>query len=233
VVNGIQTHLPGMGIGVRLSAFDFIPFRKGPDGIGEPEFNYESEGYPYAFGGDGSGLGIDLYEPIALVDMLTRLGVKLVCITAGSPYYNPHIQRPAYFPSSDGYMPPEDPLSGVARLIDTAMQIKARCPQAVVVGSAYSCLQEWLPNVAQAVVRRGAADFAGLGRIMLSYPQMPAHILGGMPLQRRLICRTFSNCTSAPRKGLVSGCFPLDSFYKNRPEACQLQVPRAELHSQP
>jgi 2,4-dienoyl-CoA reductase-like NADH-dependent reductase (Old Yellow Enzyme family) len=233
VVRGIQTHLPGMGIGVRLSAFDFIPFRKGPDGIGEPEYNHGSEGYLYAFGGDGNGLGIDLNEPVALVDMLTQMGVKLVCITAGSPYYNPHIQRPAYFPPSDGYLPPEDPLLGVARLVNAAMQIKARCPQAVVVGSAYSCLQEWLPNVAQAVVRRGAADFVGLGRMMLSYPQMPADILSGLPLQRRLICRTFSNCTTASRKGLVSGCFPLDSFYKSRPEACQLQLPRAELHSRP
>ena len=113
------------------------------------------------------------------------------------------------------------------------MQIKACCPQAVVVGSAYSCLQEWLPNVVQAVIRAGAADFAGLGRMMLSYPQMPADILGGLPLKRKLICRTFSNCTTAPRKGLVSGCFPLDSFYKSRPEASQLQVSRAEIPSQP
>jgi hypothetical protein len=154
------------------------------------------------------------------------MGVRLVCITAGSPYYTPHIQRPAYFPPSDGYLPPEDPLLGVARLVRVAGQIKAACPQAVVIGSAYSCLQEWLPNVAQAVVRTGAADFAGLGRMMLSYPQMPADILAGLPMRRKLICRTFSNCTTAPRKGLVSGCFPLDSFYKIRPEASQMLTPK-------
>ena len=227
VIRGIQAKLPGLGIGVRLSAFDFIPFRKDSQGTGEPEFKFPGDGYSYAFGGDGTGLGIDLDEPVALVDMLTRMGVKLVCITAGSPYYTPHIQRPAYFPPSDGYFPPEDPLMGVARLIEAASQIKARCPQAIVVGSAYSCLQEWLPNVAQAVVRSGAADFAGLGRMMLSYPQMPADILAGRPLQRKLICRTFSNCTTAPRKGLVSGCFPLDTFYKSRPEASQIPTPKA------
>jgi hypothetical protein len=59
--------------------------------------------------------------------------------------------------------------------------------------------------------------------MMLSYPQMPADILAGRNLRRKLICRTFSNCTTAPRKGLVSGCFPLDSFYKARPEARLLQ----------
>jgi len=35
-----------------------------------------------------------------------------VCITAGSPYYNPHIQAAALFPPVDAYQPPEDPLVG-------------------------------------------------------------------------------------------------------------------------
>ena len=35
-----------------------------------------------------------------------ELGIGLVCITAGSPYYNPHVQRPASFPPSDGYRRP-------------------------------------------------------------------------------------------------------------------------------
>ena len=88
----------------------------------------------------------------------------------------------------------------------------------VTVGSGYSYLQEWLPNVAQAVVRRRMADFVGLGRMVLSYPDMPADVLAGRPLQRKLICRTFSDCTTAPRMGLISGCFPLDDFYAQRPE---------------
>jgi len=41
-------------------------------------------------------------------------------------------------------------------------------------------------------------------------------------LQRRRICRTFSDCTTAPRHGLVSGCYPLDEFYRARPEAVEL-----------
>jgi NADPH2 dehydrogenase len=66
-------------------------------------------------------------------------------------------------------------------------------------------------------------DFVGLGRMVLSYPQMPADILAGNPLERKLVCRTFSDCTTAPRKGLVSGCYPLDQFYKSRPEAEELK----------
>ena len=42
------------------------------------------------------------------------------------PYYNPHIQRPAYFPPSDGYRPPEDPLLGVARQLAATAELAAR-----------------------------------------------------------------------------------------------------------
>ena len=76
--------------------------------------------------------------------------------------------------------------------------------------------------MAQAVVRTGQADFVGLGRMMLSYPEMPADVLAGRPLARKQLCRTFSDCTTAPRNGMVSGCYPLDDFYHSLPEYEQL-----------
>ena len=111
---------------------------------------------------------------------------------------------------------------GVARQMEVTRQLKAAVPGLAVVGSAYTCLQDWLPNVAQAAVRLGWADSIGLGRMMLSYPDMPLDILAGRPLQRKAICRTFSDCTTAPRNGLVSGCYPLDDYYKQLPEADEL-----------
>ncbi|HEY64778.1 MAG TPA: NADH:flavin oxidoreductase [Caldilineae bacterium] len=218
VVIGIRAEAPGLDIGVRFSAFDFVPFHRGPDGYGEPDPIGDGR-YRYAFGGDGTGVGIDLTEPLAFLDLLASLDIELVCVTAGSPYYNPHIQRPAMFPPSDGYGPPEDPLIGVARQINVVRQLKEHRPELAYVGSAYSYLQEWLPHVAQYVVRNGWADFVGLGRMALTYPDMVADVLAGRPLQHKRICRTFSDCTSAPRNGLVSGCYPLDDFYKRLPEA--------------
>lgn len=230
IIRGIQSRVPGLGIGVRLSAFDFMPFKPGPDGSGIPDWGGLTPGvYPYAFGGDGTGLGIDLSEPIALVQMLNDLGVQLICITAGSPYYNPHIQRPAYFPPSDGYQPPEDPMIGVARQLEVVRQIKAACPQAIIVASALSALQDWLPNVLQGAVRAGYADIVGLGRMILAYPELPSDVLAGRPLQRKRICRTFSDCTTAPRNGLVSGCYPLDEYYKNSPEAEALEAAKLKF----
>jgi NADPH2 dehydrogenase len=212
VVQGIRAEAPGLEIGVRLSMFDFIPFKPGADGIGEPET--WSGPYPYAFGGDGSGVRIDLTEPDRFLGVLEEMGIELVNLTAGSPYYNPHIQRPAMFPPSDGYQPPEDPLVGAARQLAAAAELKRRHPKLLTVGSAFSYFQEWLPHVAQNAVRTGKIDFAGIGRMVLSYPEIWADVLEGRPLQRKRICRTFSECTTAPRQGRVSGCYPLDEHYK-------------------
>jgi len=220
IVAGIRAEAPGLGIGVRVSIFDFLPFHPGPDGVGVPVHSPGS--YRYGFGGDGTGLGIDLTEQVAFLDLLEQLGIEWVCTTAGCPYYNPHILRPAAFPPSDGYQPPEDPLVGVARQIEATARLKALRPQMIMVGSGYSYLQEWLPNVAQRVVRDGGADFVGLGRMVLSYPDLPIDVLAGRSLARKRICRTFSDCTTAPRNGIVSGCFPLDPFYKDRPERSAL-----------
>ncbi|MEN0109768.1 MAG: NADH:flavin oxidoreductase [Planctomycetota bacterium] len=220
VVAGIRAEAPGLAVGVRVSVFDFSPFRPNEaTRVGEPE---ATDPYGLAFGGDGTGLGIDLSEPGRLLDLLEGLGVRLVCTTAGSPYYNPHIQRPAAFPPSDGYLPPEDPLVGVARQIDATARLKTGHPGLVIVGSGYSYLQDWLPNVGQAVVSAGMADSVGLGRMILSYPDLPADALAGHAPARKKVCRTFSDCTTAPRNGMVSGCYPLDAFYKSRPERGRL-----------
>jgi 2,4-dienoyl-CoA reductase-like NADH-dependent reductase (Old Yellow Enzyme family) len=157
-----------------------------------------------------------------MLRMLEARNVRWICITAGSPYYNPHVQRPATFPPSDGYDPPEDPLRGVARHIRTTAALKADFPDLIFVGSGYSYLQEWLPHVAQHNVRNGLTDFVGLGRMALAYPDLPADILEGTPLRRKSFCRTFSDCTTAPRFGLVSGCYPLDDFYAKHPDAERL-----------
>jgi NADPH2 dehydrogenase len=230
VVDGIRAEAPGLGIGVRFSAFDTVPFRKGASGRGEAETG--AEGYTSAFGLlHEEGMDEALAESRMFLCVLRGLGIRWACVTGGSPYYNPHVQRPALFPPSDGYLPPEDPLAGVARQLRAAALLKADFPDMVIVGSAYSYLQEWLPNVGQRVLREGGADFVGLGRMVLAYPEMPADVLAGRPLQRKRICRTFSDCTTAPRNRLPSGCYPLDPFYASRPEAARLKAAKEALQA--
>lgn len=219
LVEEVRSAAPGLGLALRLSVTDLVPFEGAPDGVGRPVDVGE---YRWAFGADHSGLNADLGEPLRLVEMARALGVGLFSTTIGSPYYCPHAQRPAYFPPSDGYRPPEDPLVGVARHLEVTRAVAAVVGGAALVGSGYSYLQDWLPHVGQAEVRSGGTDLVGLGRMALSYPDMPSDVLAGRPLNRRLVCRTFSDCTTAPRAGLVSGCFPLDPFYKEHPQRVKL-----------
>jgi 2,4-dienoyl-CoA reductase-like NADH-dependent reductase (Old Yellow Enzyme family) len=141
------------------------------------------------------------------------------------------VSRPAAFPPSDGYPPPEDPLVGVWRQIDASRKAKAAVPDLVMVGTAYTYLQEFAVQAAQAAVRAGWIDAVGLGRMVLSFPNLPADSLAGKPLARGSICRTFSDCTTAPRNGLVSGCYPLDPYYKAMPEAATVKAIKATMES--
>jgi NADPH2 dehydrogenase len=226
---------PGMHIGVRLSAFDTVPFRPDPSqsangklGPGIPESHDDLIPYRWGFGVKQSDpTQIDLSETIRFLSQLEELGIRLVNITAGSPYYNPHIQRPALYPPSDGYQPPEDPLIGVALHMNVTRQLKERFPKLIFVGTAYSYLQDFLPHVAQAAVREGWTDLAGLGRMVLTYPEILWDATEGNEIQHKRICRTFSDCTTAPRKGLPSGCYPLDSYYKSSELAQQLKSAKA------
>jgi len=238
IIAGIQaTCRPGYMIGVRFSAFDAPPFHPNPAttgngkmGEGIPDQYQLHLPYRYGFGcNPDNPLEMDLREPIQFINLLAKLGVRLINASCGSPYYNPHIQRPAMFPPSDGYQPPEDPLIGVARQIDAVRKLKAACPDSVFVGTGYTYLQEFLPHVAQALVREGWVDSVGLGRLVLSYWEMPADTLAGRALQAKRICRTFSDCTTAPRNGIISGCFPLDSHYKEAPEHDTLRAAKGEL----
>jgi NADPH2 dehydrogenase len=223
VVQGIRSRCPGLHIGVRLSAIDTVPFHRDPSqsiigkpAIGVAETRPDSVPYRWGFGVNPlDPTDSDLNDAERFLSLLEGLGIQLVNITVGSPYYNPHIQRPALYPPSDGYLPPEDPLVGVARQMEVTRRLKRRFPNLLLVGSGYTYLQDFLPHVAQAAVREGWVDFVGLGRMVLSYPEFLWEASAGTQIQRKLVCRTFSDCTTAPRNGLPSGCYPLDDHYKN------------------
>src|SRR5437899_1581805 len=235
VVQGIRAVAPVLRVGLRFSAFDSVPFHtdhalsgNGKLGPGIPEFQENLIPYRWGFGVNKSDpTQVDLTETIQFLSLLEELDIQLVNITAGSPYYNPHIQRPALYPPSDGYQPPEDPLFGVAQQMKVTRELKQRFPNLIFVGTAYSYLQDFLPHVAQAAVREGWTDCAGLGRMVLAYPEILWDATEGNEIQHKRVCRTFSDCTTAPRKGLPSGCYPLDSYYKSSALAEQLKVAKA------
>ena len=264
IIAGIRASGNKIEIGVRLSAFDFVPFKPdaslsqpGKLGPGIPEDFSHCLPYHYGFGvNPDNPVEPDLTEAIQFIKLCGELGVKIVNLSAGSPYYNPHIQRPAIYPPSDGYQPPEDPLIGVARQINAVRQVKQSVgklngsnrlnelnelnearqdvsthltTRPILVGTAYSYLQEYLPHVAQYVVRQGWTDMVGLGRMVLSYPNLLAEATARGALTTKQICRTFSDCTTAPRNGMISGCYPLDKYYSAKPEFQRLKEVKKQV----
>jgi 2,4-dienoyl-CoA reductase-like NADH-dependent reductase (Old Yellow Enzyme family) len=229
IVEAIRRAAPGLEIGVRVSIADLFPHAADPEtGIGAPLGLAESVPYAHGFGLDPRNpLAFDLAEPFAFLALARSLGIRLFNLTLGSPYYTPHLQRPAAYPPSDGYQPPEDPLASVLAHLRVAREAKHAFPDLAFVGTGYTYLQEWLPHVAQHEVGRGHVDFVGLGRMALVYPELPRDVLAGRPLERRKLCRTFSDCTTAPRYGLVSGCYPLDPHYRALPEASRVREIKA------
>jgi NADPH2 dehydrogenase len=235
IVEGVRATAPGLRIGVRFSAFDSVPFRPDPEqttaakfGPGIPEEFENLLPYRWGFGVNlENPLEADLSEPVKFLALLEKLDIRLVNLTAGSPYYNPHLQRPAIFPPSDGYSPPHDPLVEVARQMVAARELKLQFPGLIFMGTGYTYFQDFLPNVAQAAVRDGWVDLVGLGRMALSYPEILWDAVHGRPSQHKKVCRTFSDCTTAPRNGIPSGCYPLDRFYKDSDLAVKLKEVKA------
>src|SRR5467141_1151165 len=202
---------------------------EGKLGLGIPEPHADLLPYRWGFGVNASDpTQPDLAEPIQFLSLLESLHIFLVNVTAGSPYYNAHIQRPALYPPSDGYQPPEDPLVGVALQMKITQQLKRLFPSLIIVGTAYSYLQDFLPHVAQAAVREEWTDLVGLGRMVLTYPEILWDATEGNEIQHKRVCRTFSDCTTAPRNGLPSGCYPLDSYYKTSELAERLKIAKAK-----
>lgn len=230
IIEEIRSRCPGLEIGVRVSIGDVFPYSANAEtGVGEPAGWDAQLPFEHGFGIRADDpREMDLAEPHEFLRFLQDLGIRLVNLTLGSPYYCPHLQRPAAYPPSDGYQPPEDPLVRVAWHLQAARDCKRAFPDLIFVGTGYSYLQEWLPNVAQYEIGQGHVDFVGLGRMVLSYPEMPRDVLEGRDLDHRLICRTLSDCTTAPRNGILSGCFPLDPYYKEMPEATDLKRVKSE-----
>src|SRR5256886_12628462 len=99
VVRGIRTGARGLSIGVRLSACDTVAYRPDPSrsangklGPGIPEAHDHLIPYRWGFGVNPlRPTEIDLTETIRFLTLLEEMEIRLVNLTAGSPYYNPHI----------------------------------------------------------------------------------------------------------------------------------------------
>lgn len=173
---------------------------------------YDAHPYPHGWGMDAADpMAPNLEEPKRLVRELAELGLTLINITMGNPYFNPHVNRPYDRPVEGARYPAEHPLVGVERLIKLTREIQREVPDMVVVGSGYSWLRNLWPHVAAANIRAGSMCVVGLGRQAFAFPDFAREIIQTGALQRRHTCIACSSCTQIMRDGGRTGCVPFDS----------------------
>lgn len=172
---------------------------------------YDGFPHPYGFGAAADGsLDFDPTEPVWLLKELKKLGVELLNITMGNPYFNPHVNRPF---AQGGYTAEEHPLIGVARMLKGTALLKKEVPEMKLLCSALTYLGVAAPHVAAAFVEEGGFDLAGFGRTILAYPDFAKDILTSGEMQKSKSCICCSKCTEIMRGGSTPGCVIRDKYY--------------------
>ncbi|MDQ3347661.1 MAG: NADH:flavin oxidoreductase [Acidobacteriota bacterium] len=203
VLARLASEAPALIRATRMNFFDGVPFAKDPaTGAGHPVPG-ASENY------------LELDEALAALRMFRDAGLQLVNATAGCPYFNPHIGRPADREPPDGYAAPEPGLVGVERHFRLAEAAQRACPEIPVVGTGYSYLRHFAVEAGEANVRAGRVSLVGLGRGAIAYPDFARDVR----MDKRKACITVSYCTTLMRsKGnelgqYAAGCVPRDPVY--------------------
>ena len=198
-------------LALRLNAYDAVP---SPYGWGVNRQNYRT---------------VDLKEPVNLVQILQNKGLKLLNISAGNPYYNPHIGRPY---DTGPYIPEEHPLLGVERLLNLSREIQQAVPAVPVVATGFSWLREFGAHCAAGAVENGWCSLAGFGRQAFAYPDFAGDIITKGRMDRAKCCIACGKCSEIMRFDGRTGCVIRDSeeylpIYK---EASKGKQPYAGKH---
>jgi 2,4-dienoyl-CoA reductase-like NADH-dependent reductase (Old Yellow Enzyme family) len=205
-------------LATRMNVFDGVPYVKDASGVGVS--GPHDAPYRDAWGVDASNPALsDLAEPLRLIGELRLLGLAMVNVSMGSPYYSPHISRPFERAPVDGYAPPEHPLAGVERHVRLTAEVQRAFPELPIVGTGYSWLRHYALHAGAANVAAGGVSIVGLGRGALAYPDFAVDALEGDGMERDKACIGVSYCTALMRAKhneygqYATGCVPRDRFY--------------------
>lgn len=191
IIDKIRDRLgDSLDVTLRLNAYDAIP-------------------YPYGWGVDHDDFHVpDLSEPIKLVKLLQDRGVKLINISTGNPYYNPHVGRPY---DLGYYTPPEHQLKSTERMLKIIKTIQESSPDMAVIATGFSWLREFGAMIAAGGIQNGWFKLAGFGRQAFAYPDFPRDIFTDGGMKRNKCCIACSKCSEIMKDGGTTGCVIKDS----------------------
>lgn len=209
VIEKIKKEIPGLIVTTRMNVYDAIP-------------------YPYGWGmKKDKSRKPDLKEPIVLIEKIKKMGVSMINVCFGNPYYEPHIERPYDYPIQGLDIPEEHPLKTIERNVKLTAQIKkvaqGDCRRGdwrgdgyifsdlIVVATGFSWLRELFPHLGLAMLKNSSCDVIGLGRGALANPDFVNELLSTGKLKQEKTCITCSSCTQIMRDEGKAGCVIRDS----------------------
>ena len=181
---GVRERAPELLLATRLCAYDAVR-----QGFGVSPADYRKP---------------DLAEPIRFVQRLRESGLTLLNVTASSP----RLRGPERGVQArrDSENPDEHPLMTLDRQLHLARTLREAVPGLPVVGSGFSWLRQFVPEVAAGALRDGMMDFAGLGRGALAYPSAPAEIFARGQMEAGSACMVCLACSQLRDEGETVGC---------------------------
>ena len=195
-ISRIQDEIPNLFVTSRLSAYDAIKY---PWGFCVDEHDYKKW---------------DLTESKRLVADLKAMGVPLLSITIGVPFFNPHYNRPYAKQARSAVAYDEHPLIGVCRFVEIVRDIQVSQPDMPIVGAGLAWLRHLMPRAAAGIIATGSAQLVGQGRGSFAYPDAPKDVLAKGEMDTTQVCVACSGCTELMRQEKSSGCIIRDrSFY--------------------
>ena len=216
VLGRLASEAPGLIRATRMNFYDGVPYAKNAaTGAGEPVPG-ATENY------------LELDEALEALRMFRDAGLQLVNVTAGCPYFNPHVGRPADREPPDGYVAPEPGLVGVDRHFRLAEAAQQACPDLPVIGTGYSYLRHFALEAGEANLRAGRVSLVGLGRGAIAYPDFARDV----HMDKRKACITVSYCTTLMRSKdnelgqYAAGCVPRDPVYARLLQTIQKEAKR-------
>jgi len=184
----VRTEVPAVFVTSRLNVYDAVKY---PWGFGVDQDDYKKW---------------NLEESKQLVSDLVSIGVPILNITIGNPYFNPHYNRPYAKTIRGGTPYDENPLIGVCRFVEIVREIQASQPEIPMIGAGLAWLRHLVPKVAAGIVASGAAPLIGQGRGSFAYPNAPKDILSKGEMDTKQICMACSGCTELMRNESPTGC---------------------------
>jgi len=191
----IRSEVPGVFVTTRLNVYDAVKY---PWGFGASKEDYKRW---------------DLTESKQLAKMLYELGVPLLNVTIGNPYFNPHYNRPYAKAIRGATAYNEHPLLGVVRFVNVVREMQESLPVLPMVGAGTAWLRHLVPKVAAGMIQQGCSQLFGFGRNGLAYPNMPNDIMTTGTMEKKKACMACSGCTELMRAETPTGCVLRDRDY--------------------